>query len=67
MSRDQSDGEDSVLETEISPFDDGTAETEVNGCLTCGAALGLELLAPIVPGGPESSHLIRDSNTDSDP
>ena len=29
-----------------------TTETEVNGRLTCGAPLGLELDTPIVPGDP---------------
>ena len=30
MSREQSDGEDSVVETEVGPVDDETAETEVD-------------------------------------
>ena len=50
MSREQSDREDSVVGTGDGPFDDGTAETEVNGRLTCGSALGLELVVPTVPG-----------------
>ena len=53
MSREQSDGEDSVVETEDGPVDDGTAETEVNLRLPRGSDPGPELVRkdiPIVPG-----------------
>ena len=39
MSREQSDGEDSVVRTGDDPVDDGTAETEVNFRLPRGSDL----------------------------
>ena len=53
MSREQSDGEDGVVETEDCQVDNGTAETEVNFRLPRGSDPGLELVPkdiPIVPG-----------------
>ena len=44
MSREQSDGEDSVVETEDGPVDDGTAETEANIRLPRGSDPGPELV-----------------------
>ena len=53
MSREQSDEEDCVVETEDGQVDDGTAETEVNFRLPRGSDPGPELIPkdiPIVPG-----------------
>ena len=53
MSREQFDGEDSVVKTEAGRVGDKTVETEMNGHLACGSAAGLELVqkvVPIVPG-----------------
>ena len=43
------DGEDSVVETEDCPVDDGTAETEVNFRLPCGFDPGPELVPKDIP------------------
>ena len=53
MSRVQSDGEDSMVETEVGPVDDGTVETEVNFRLPRGSDPGLKGVKkdmPIVTG-----------------
>ena len=53
MSREQSDEEDGVVETNDGQADDETAETEVNGRLARGSAPGPELVQkdiPIIPG-----------------
>ena len=53
MSREQSDGEDSVVETEVGPVDDETAETEVDFRLSRGSDPGPDQMpkdTPIVTG-----------------
>ena len=49
MSREQSDREDSAVETEDGPVDDGTVETEVNFCLPRGSDPGPELVQKDIP------------------
>ena len=49
MSREQSDGDDSVVETEGGPVDDGTAETEVNFRLPRGSDPGPEGVPKDIP------------------
>ena len=49
MSQEQSDGEDSMVETEDGPVDDGTAETEVNFRLPCGSDPGPEGVQKDIP------------------
>ena len=49
MSREQSDGEDSMAETEVVPVDDKAGETEVELCLPRGAGPGLDQIPKDVP------------------
>ena len=49
MSREQSDGEDSVVETEDGMVDDGTVETEVNFRLPRGSDPGPEGVPKYIP------------------
>ena len=49
MSQEQSDEEDSVVETAVDPVDDGTAETEVNFRLPRGSDSGQDRVLKDVP------------------
>ena len=49
MNREQSDGEDSVVETEVDPVDDETAETDVNFRPPRGSDLGPDQMPKDIP------------------
>ena len=63
MSREQSDGEESVVETEVGPVDDETAETEVDFHLPRGSDTGPDQMPkdmPIVTGAVRAEADTRD-------
>ena len=67
MNREQSDGEHSVVGTEVGPVSDEIAETGVEFCLLRGADTEPNRIPKDISSAWKSSYLSWDSNTDSGP